>query len=354
MPLIETKYKQIPSPEKSNWVLVSMGDIARIKKYLTDFPTQKNFEESKESEDLNFINISTTQKACSSTLIWSGTIGNNTPIKLYGDHPVGFTLDPEKITLPHAEFFACRTGSVVPKEFEKKNFNLNTYHPGKPVRIDEFKNEKKLVTNYAKYDPISGICYLEGSVEVFSHSVWYKYHKKFSTKLEEVEPAKIADLNEGLVLGKKTGENPINGIIIRAEFFRKITDTEKQELINILIRNPNFKLLIYDPTLKEDIMREIIGLENKIRFLLKIVLTNDDVNQLKPFKGFLSEQATPSSELSTTTKLFEILKQIDFLSNFSLFDTATSDMKNDTPMTDLLIKKRANLSEPSCREKPKL
>ena len=77
-----------------HWLLLSMGDIDRIKKCLKRFRTDAD--------------------ACSSTLIWSGERGSNVGVPLYQGKAgqltaVGFVLARDKISVPYADFHGCNT-----------------------------------------------------------------------------------------------------------------------------------------------------------------------------------------------------------------------------------------------------
>lgn len=132
------KYETIPTPEEANFILVSMGNIGRIEAFLRDFPKSNGKEGHVGSI------------ACSSTLIWSGTEGNNVPTELYRKLPFGFTLDPLKIVVPYAECLASGTSSIVPSEYPKFD---SKYKEGKMGRIITTGGQP--IVNHARWQNIS-------------------------------------------------------------------------------------------------------------------------------------------------------------------------------------------------------
>lgn len=120
-----------------------------------------------------------------------------------------------------------------------------------------------------------GIWHKVGSAAIFAANVWRKFHKRNKKSLNE------------LLALQKESENPINGIIIRADIFNKIDDNQKQLLINILQAHPNLKMFIYDTRLKEHIVREA---DNKkaIDFLnSKIGETTLETTESESFTPFM-------------------------------------------------------------------
>jgi len=246
------KYENPPSKNQANWVLCSMGDISRLEYCL------ENFRQWEKDED-RYKN----QKACSSTLLWSGTEGNNVPIKLFGDKKIGFTLDPEKIDVPYAEFMAFQTESILPPTEQTKNETkrrTSKYANKKGwFRDSHFSDDGIFAPNHAKWEhqpddksgKKSGIYNEQPSADIFAKNVWRKYFKRT-----------IDDLNEAMVIQKKGSPNPINGIFIDVTE-GNIKSEEKTKLIQILQARPHLNLYVYDLVDKKNIFLDLLSIQKQ-------------------------------------------------------------------------------------------
>jgi hypothetical protein len=206
---MKQKHETFPQPKEAKWALFSMGDVARIEYYLSNFPTHGDVALSMNQ-----------QKACSSTLIWSGTSGNNVPVSLFQGAKLGFVLNPELIDVPHAEFVAYRTGSLIPKEVKKDGIVLSNDYGSttESSKFPEKKGRRGMVTGqdfyttnhakWARWEGDKGTYHDKGSAERFAQNVWRRYYKPKGRNCGSGEMA----LNEALVIQKDKNLNPIQGI----------------------------------------------------------------------------------------------------------------------------------------------
>lgn len=277
------KYENPPSKDHANWLLCSMGDISRLEYCL------ENFRQEKDNLD-----PFDRQKACSSTLLWSGEAGNNVPIELFNNSKIGFTLDPEKINVPYAEFLAWQTGSVLPqKEQTKKELGIDSKYDNKKgwSRNSRFTDSPIFATNHAKWEhepesddrQKSGHYRDEGSAFIFAKNVWRKYFKRDRSSL-----------NEAMVIQKKGSPNPINGIFIDVTN-GDIGSEEKAKLVQILQARQHLNLYVYDRRQTEHVVRVVNNLD-----ATNLLQSNQDLNQVKvatlrPFRGFQLQLENDSS-----------------------------------------------------------
>lgn len=252
---LDLRYDKLPKPSIAEPVLVSMGDLKRLKYNLLNFDRGKN-------------------KCCSSTVFFCGkqpVPNTDIRVNLFGNNIIGFVLDPNKITIPYAEFFAYATGSIIPKEFTKNGVKLGN----KPLRSKYSNKEGRIIhsrmgtayaVNHAKWEhtgEYQGVYHSNGTLETFNKNVWRKsLLKKIQKKIHKIKTScftqlsTIHSLNEALVQ-QKGHENPLIGIIINVSY-GNLNSLDIDELIAVFRQYKYLFLLIYD-------VRQTFGIARVIR-----------------------------------------------------------------------------------------
>lgn len=217
--------------------------------------------------------------ACSATLIWSGEAGKNVPVTLYEDFnrrigKIGYVINPNEVEVPHAEFFAMNTGGQVKEEVKKDGCVIKNYDEDwgtTTTQTYESKYKEKgghkksmgrqyfnYITNHAKWDSMEKKWHDEGSVDIFAKNVWKRYWgepKKSSNSLKEDKRyggQGEMEYNEALVW-QKGNVNPIDGLVI--DITTPVLDSDVNDVLSILKRNPHLKLYLYNRKLQSHIVR---------------------------------------------------------------------------------------------------
>lgn len=301
------KYEQIPNIQDGNYALISMHGLSGIKYYLQNFPKSNNKAGHIGS------------KTVSATLIWSGIEANNVVVETFDNRPLGFMINPNEILMPHGEFLAYRTGSIVPEEVKKDGFvgdngfsstNSSSKYPSKMGRRAHGMGQSIFTTNHARWERMpgsdigdnkSGVYRDEGTADIFAKNVWRRRFKKGKSMASASKPL---NMNEALVLQKRES-SPISGIVVRQDMFGKVSQAEKGELQKLLKDNPRLKLYVYDLKLKEHIIREVDN--NEAQKL--IISPSIDSKNLPAFKGFNINQEKQPSEKTVGSFVLSYFKK---------------------------------------------
>lgn len=241
------KYKTLPSPDEASYVLVSMGSIEKhIKNLLKSFPVWDSINPP---------------CAVSTTVLWSGTKGNNVSVQLYAGQLMGVVLDSSRISMPQADLKANGSyGKVVTEIKKDRSFNLTTKYPEKKG----YERDYCFVTNLARHKHTNdgASVYLpEGSVAVFAENIWRKRFRlnPGNTKLKYQylfynAEKELMRLNEGITFETPGAGNPIMGIIIRQpEDLYELLALKNCAIL--LLKNPHLGLYLYNPKAEEHIVR---------------------------------------------------------------------------------------------------
>jgi len=267
----------------------------------------------------SFPNASTSKKA-SASLVWSGSRGNNVPVKVFKNYVIGYVINPQQINALHGEFYAFETNSQTHIERSKAHLTLNkgeklkSKYPQKKGRIgiDASINDpcmgssakKVFVPNHAKIKRLGpiGEGFKEGnfvfeprgSFVNFANNVWRKF---FKPKVKEGGKATggydgegVMKLNE-LIVEQKGEVNPIDGILLRMDPQMLKEDTLPlakiivSKIYEILKEYKGLKLYLYDEKAEEHIMRPINNdeaLEQMEKFLRDEITLEEIFANAKP------------------------------------------------------------------------
>ena len=299
----EKKYENSPTSNQANPILFSMTpSFEEMKELLKHFPSSTDKKQM-------FLCYGHFQKARACTLAFSGQLGYNCRIKPWMDNDlqIGIVIDHHKVDIPYGDMNAFAShdmildGSNVTKKAQTKYGEKEQYN--RPWIRDE-SDTKKTITNQAKLIKLPKNEFKnlkEGSIEAFGGNVWRKYFKNKNTAT-----------NEALCLQKKDGENPIVGIflnirlglsggIIESSYPDISRYKDRQNLLNILEKNPQLKLYVYDVRQKEHIVRVVENEKARELISLRCDFNQDFVATLTPYQGFQNRQlATPQSAISAT------------------------------------------------------
>ncbi len=299
----EEKYENPPTSDQANPILFSMTrSFEEMKKLLEHFPSSTDKKQM-------FLLYGPFQKARACTLAFSGQLGYNCRIKPWrgNDLQIGIVIDHHKVDIPYGDMTAYKSndmildGSNVTKKDDTKYGEKEQYN--RPWIRDE-SAVKKTLTNQAKLIKLPNNEFKnlkEGSIEAFGGNVWRKYFKNKNTAT-----------NEALCLQKKDGENPIVGIflnirlglsggIIKSSYPDISRYKDQQNLFNILEKNSQLKLYVYDVRQKEHIVRVVENEKARELISLRCDFNQDFVATLTPYQGFQDQQlATPQSAISAT------------------------------------------------------
>ena len=295
---MEKKYERIPPATKANWMLFSMHGIPGINAYLNHFPGI--YEQPKEPDYQHV-------KACSVSLLWSGTAGNNVPIHTFGPLTTGFVLNPSLIEIPQADLIAYRSGGRVVEEKLKTETDVygdfgstrqTSKYPQKAGYTRTGMGQGVFATNLARNEHLPGdkklaIYHPKGRADVFAKNIWRKYFKTGKYHYPDRENfyrdrENIMRLNEGIAFQKQENQNPIAGLLI--------TDTPSQEisiqLLDIMKQNPSLDLYLYSKHSPEHIVRVLNN--NEGRHLLEhTVLFESAFKNARAFSGFHHDPSPP-------------------------------------------------------------
>ncbi|MFA5959675.1 MAG: hypothetical protein WC785_04095 [Tatlockia sp.] len=261
---MQAKHERIPEQSEANWLLFSMHAAEGIEYLLKNFPKPGS------------------EKGCCSSVLWSGTKGNNVPVKHFQDVHIGIVLDPRYVAVPQADLVAFASLGQVVQEQNKEASKYGTKKGYERVG-------RGFATNLARHEHLPGeskqsLYHDEGSAELFAKNIWRKYHKpktdkQYSLDKEDYINNGIMKLNEAIVF-QKEAINPIAGLLI---VDTPLEDTA-EDLCNILRNNPNLNLYLYDRTAGEHLVR-VLSNQEGIAFFQKRPFFEDTFAQAKPFKG---------------------------------------------------------------------
>ena len=309
----------------ANWILFSMGDAQRLEYSLANF--------YKSNGALGHVG----SKACASTLVWSGEAGKNVPVTLFNESKIGFVLNPNEIEVPYADFFAYRSGSLIPIEQLKKGSASGddwgssaeeSKHPNKMARMGGGMGSFFPVVNHAKWQKtVSGADdgkYLKtGSAEVFAANVFRKY---FDLREKGRYKGKgVARLNEALVLQKGT-INPIAGIVL--DYSSGLMNKEDISVaLKVLKERPDLKLYVYDRKQTEHIVRvvENVAAQNLLSKADSTKFSQQEIAKLTPYSGFQNSRADSHQRplaLTLADQARDFIAQKKLLDGIESFDFA--------------------------------
>jgi len=362
--------KTYPNEKDANFALFHFASsVDAIEKLVTEGINKASADEieqyqdkAKESEDrrkVNFLanpewtcldpNLSPPKALCCSLAISSPVQEDQLKIKFYNNHSVNFKgvgvviEDPKKVLVPHADYYAYRSGGILPfpltkgellgfKDFKIKGDGLRKRDEGleKPVRmgvmarihlgVDSVTNyaswsreEKRVLENrggengflnFAKNFYRTSMC---GKSRHDNHKLGRENRKKYYLFDSQREKRQEASYTELLVYQKTGEENPIAGVVLDM----KVLTLNRNGLNNLkqLFRtNPNLALYIYDTRLENDCIRKI-----------------EDKTQIQDYLDFIG---TNAKEEGTVLKFSsdEIAQKNQSLSVFDNKILATDDL----------------------------
>ena len=285
--IVPNKYDVIPDAQQANWLLVSMHHAEKIQRYVDRFP--------KEGDEYG----------CPSTLIWSGTKGNNVPVALYSNKKTGFVFNSHQIIVPQADLIAWNSEGKLSPEFLKHdaedglggrhvskypNKAMYRRYPMNPGDTHPLIDTTNLARNEHVVDQKTSIYHPVGSAAVFAKNIWRKFHKSFPHYSDHINPT-IMKLNEAIVFQRQS--NPIAGLII--------TDTPVDgetayELLRILQDNSSFMFYLYDNSSPEHIIRYLDN-DDAIQLLQQPFNFKVVFEGAQPYKGFSSLLESPTPAL---------------------------------------------------------
>jgi|GEM_PF-1234265 len=305
------KYEQ-PPKSGGNYLVLSLKEPDSITKKLKSYPTPPKGETYDGFKDAG------KHLGDSTTVLWSGQEGNNTPLSLYtaparaidpskvGALYTGYICDPSKLQVDQADFLALQSGGEKLKEVRKEG----TYeHFGDEILNTKYKNKQGYVrrfgytTNIAKFHKLAGSTsenpkskYEEkGSLDIVAKNVWRRYHKyevdlaKAEKKMprsyaEEVLSKRRTHFNEAITY-QKGSKNPIDGLLFVVDRADKVDDKTKAHFATLLKENPKLKLYFYNKDSDTHIMRVMNNKDAKA-FIKTSNTLKEGYHSAKPFKGF--------------------------------------------------------------------
>lgn len=272
-----------PNSQQSKWVVFSMLSVNDITDKLNQFPKVG------------------AETGCSTSLVWSGDSGFNTPSTVYSGATIGVVLDPTCLDVQQADLLAYGSGKRLAEEEEKpiRKDHKSKYNPNTKMGYSRSTpdGDRIFTTNLAKHEITSedenekkSIYHSVGSLDRFANNVYRKYNRDHKNA-KYVEPSsadaghKIVPYNEALAF-QKEDTNPIKGILITT----KPTSEQAIALNKLLEEHSSLDLYLYNPKAKNDIVRVIKS--DAAKDFLKDAIDNkgSSFNELfesaTPFKGF--------------------------------------------------------------------
>ncbi len=250
--------------------------------------------------------LSPPKALCCSLAISSPVQEDQLKIKFYNNHSVNFKgvgvviEDPKKVLVPHADYYAYRSGGILPlpltkvellgfKDFEIKGDGLRKRDKGlnKPVRMGVMARIRlgvDSVTNYASWSREEKKelenhggekGFLNFANNFYRTSMWGRseYEEKKFARTSKYYPLDTqsgkrpeASYTELLVYQKEGGGNPIKGVVLNIDALRFGND-DIEKLKDLFLKNPNLALYIYDTRLEHDCIRKIEDTEKIVEYL---------------------------------------------------------------------------------------
>lgn len=219
-------FENPPSRERGNFILFSAHERRGIEGLLQAFPRKQTV----------------LPKAVSSTVLWSGVTGCNTPIRLFAYIKIGIVLNPYLTYVPQADVHADGSyGEVVQEVLQADANPVSSLPYEQRVRtksankIGYLRKPWVFTINYARYShrrttyPIQPDHYADiGSASIFAKYIWRKWYNPKKLKRGDALPSDHGkypmSLNEAITFQK--GEvNPIAGLFISNESSQTDIDT---------------------------------------------------------------------------------------------------------------------------------
>lgn len=295
------KKYETPPESGSHYVVLSLKEPHRINQKLENYPTPPKTE--------TYLYLEGPHTGDSTTVLWSGKQGKNTPLSLFGEAGglyTGYVCDPKKLDVEQADFMAAGSLGMKEKEVSKRQFFRNK-KASKYRNKKGYKRPDGFTTNIAKFYKREGSTrqhpqssYSEtGSMDIVARNVWRRFFKYgedvskyvrkgyFGRSKEEIASAldeRRRSYNEAVTY-RNSDANPIDGLLFIVDRAEKVDDKTKAHFANLLKQNAKLKLYFYNKNSNRHIMR-VMRNKDARQFLTTNNTLIEGYASAKPFKGY--------------------------------------------------------------------
>jgi len=292
---------ETPPESGSNFVVLSLKEPHRIGRKLKDYPTPP--------KTATYHYFEGPHTGDSTTVLWSGKQGKNTPLSLYGEGGslyTGYICDPRKLHVEQADFIASGSLGAKEKEVNKREF----FHNKKASKYRNKKGYRRpggFTTNIAKFYKRAGSTaqypqssYSEtGSLDIVARNVWRRFFKYGEDVSKYVRRGYLGLSQKQIIQGldkrrrsyneavayRNSDANPIDGLLFVVDRADKVDDKTKEHFATLLKENPKLKLYFYNKNSDTHIMR-VMRNKDAQQFLTTNNTLIEGYASAKPFKGY--------------------------------------------------------------------